>query len=396
MAPQTELAYSRISREKHSDSRLPSPSLEVVATEGQCPPRAAPTSFTTRSSTVYHRLKRRLGRSLRRSYRKRFLVSARKQTKHKHVRAQSRVVGPKRVPGPLSGTGCPDSHGQHHCGLLYKQGGQYEVRIPLCSVMEAPVMVQSQEHHTSGAIYSGSPERDCRQAVSSQSGNPEWSLHQEVFNLLFQQWHTPEVDLFATRYNIKLPKFVSPVLDPQAWAVDALSFSWEDLDLYAFPPIPLLGNVVNKLLSNNCKRLTLIAPGWPNMPWFWDLVELSVQIPLCLPQHPNLVVQPFNGSLHRDPVRSEPSCLAPRVEAIKQQGFSDQVAARIEPPQRPLTRAISEAKWALFVRWCQSNQLDFRSPSIKQVADFLLFLFQEKRLQPSTIEGYRLVFSTGT
>ena len=43
VAPQTELAHSRISREKHFDSRLPSPSLEVVATEGQCPPRAAPT-----------------------------------------------------------------------------------------------------------------------------------------------------------------------------------------------------------------------------------------------------------------------------------------------------------------------------------------------------------------
>ena len=41
---------------------------------------------------------------------------------------------------------------------------------------------------------------------------------------------------------------------------------------------------------------------------------------------------------------SEPSCLAPRIEAIKQQGFSDQVAARIEAPQRPSTRAIYEAK----------------------------------------------------
>ena len=128
----------------------------------------------------------------------------------------------------------------------------------------------------------------------------EWSLHQEVFNLLCQWWHSPEMDLFATRYNNKLPKFVSPVPDPQAWAVDALSFSWEDLDLYAFPPIPLLGNVVNKILSHDCKRIILITPGWPNMPWFWDLVELSVQVPLCLPQHPDLVVQPFNGSLHRD------------------------------------------------------------------------------------------------
>ena len=32
--------------------------------------------------------------------------------------------------------------------------------------------------------------------------------------------------------------------------------------------------------------------------------------------------------------------------------------------------------------------MDFRSPSLKQVADFLLYLFKERQLQPSTIEGY--------
>ena len=87
--------------------------------------------------------------------------------------------------------------------------------------------------------------------------------------------------------------------------------------------------------------------------------------------------------------QSEPSCLTPRVEAIKQQGFSDQVAAKIGAPQRLSARAIYEAKWALFVRWCQSNQVDFVSPSIKQVSVFLLYCFQEKQLQRSTIEGYR-------
>ena len=55
----------------------------------------------------------------------------------------------------------------------------------------------------------------------------EWSLLQEVFNHLCARWHTPQVDLFATRYNHKLPKFVSPVPDPQAWQVDALSLNWE-------------------------------------------------------------------------------------------------------------------------------------------------------------------------
>ena len=87
--------------------------------------------------------------------------------------------------------------------------------------------------------------------------------------------------------------------------------------------------------------------------------------------------------------QSKPSCLAPRAEAIKEQGFSSPVASRIEAPQRSSTRTVYEAKWSIFVRWCEASQVDFRSPSIKQIADFLLHLFQEKNLQPSTIDGYR-------
>ena len=37
--------------------------------------------------------------------------------------------------------------------------------------------------------------------------------------------------------------------------------------------------------------------------------------------------------------------------------------------------------------------MDFRAPSVKEVADFLLFLFHEKNFQPSTIEGYKSAIS---
>ena len=33
--------------------------------------------------------------------------------------------------------------------------------------------------------------------------------------------------------------------------------------------------------------------------------------------------------------------------------------------------------------------MDFRAPPIKSVADFLVYLFQDRKLQPSTIDGYR-------
>ena len=128
----------------------------------------------------------------------------------------------------------------------------------------------------------------------------EWSLHQAVFDLLVQTWHHPQVDMFATKYNCKLAQYVSPVPDPSAWAVDALTVSWENLDMYAFPLVSLLGKVISKLSDHLYKRVILIAPGWPNMPWFWDLVELSSQIPLCLPMHPDLVTQPFNKARHRN------------------------------------------------------------------------------------------------
>ena len=130
-----------------------------------------------------------------------------------------------------------------------------------------------------------------------QTIQTEWSLHPEVFPAICSRWHQPQVDLFATRFNNKLPQFVSPVPDPQAWAVDALSLSWENLDPYTFPPAAILGKVVEKLQYYPCNRIILITPGWPNMPWFWDLVAMSSQIPLCLP---NLVSQPFNQTLHRN------------------------------------------------------------------------------------------------
>ena len=37
----------------------------------------------------------------------------------------------------------------------------------------------------------------------------------------------------------------------------------------------------------------------------------------------------------------------------------------------------NEVKWTIFLNWCQSGAVDFR------------YLFQDRKLQPSTIGGYR-------
>ena len=55
-----------------------------------------------------------------------------------------------------------------------------------------------------------------------------------------------------------------------------------------------------RILTWCTRKQVLIAPGWPNMPWFWDLVTMSSKIPLSLPNLPNLLTQPFIQIPHRN------------------------------------------------------------------------------------------------
>ena len=103
--------------------------------------------------------------------------------------------------------------------------------------------------------------------------------------------------------------------------------------------------------------------------------------------------QSVDTALQSDPSqksdKSKSPCMAPRASTIKVQGFSEAVAARIEAPERGSTRSVYGAKWTIFTKWCLSNKVDFRAPPVKSVADFLMYLFQDRKLQPSTIDGYR-------
>ena len=65
------------------------------------------------------------------------------------------------------------------------------------------------------------------------------------------------------------------------------------------------------------------------------------------------------------------------------------VAERIAAPQRSSTRTIYKSKWALFEKWCRENSVDFSTPSVKQISDFFMYLYQDLNRRPSTIDGYR-------
>ena len=128
----------------------------------------------------------------------------------------------------------------------------------------------------------------------------EWSLNQEIANKIFQIMDFPSIDLFATCLNHRLPFYVSPIPDQKALSIDALTMDWNHIHAYAFPPFHLILAVINKVRLSQCK-IVLIAPLWPDRPWFQELLGLLVSPPVFLPVIPNLLAQLKGRILHQNP-----------------------------------------------------------------------------------------------
>ena len=57
---------------------------------------------------------------------------------------------------------------------------------------------------------------------------------------------------------------------------------------YAFPPTILIPSILAKICQSQC-RIVLIAPFWPQRPWFSELLQLLVSAPIHLPLFPRLL-----------------------------------------------------------------------------------------------------------
>ena len=215
------------------------------------------------------------------------------------------------------------------------------------------------------------------------------TLHLQVFKQICHEWFT-HVDLFATHLNRKVPLYVSLVPDQNAWDIDALNINWSGLTAYAYPPTALLHRVIQKIRHSSC-LIIVVAPGLPGVPCVLGPSAAlnrdptsSTSLKTSSQTVPQLCVS-------QQSTTSQPPCLVFRSGQLQEQGFSVEVAERIAAPQKSSTRTIYKSKWALFEKWCRENSVDFSTPSVKQVSDFFMYLYQDLNRHPSTNDCYRTV-----
>ena len=108
--------------------------------------------------------------------------------------------------------------------------------------------------------------------------NTEWALNTDVFLLLPNVFFQPEVDLFASALNHHIPTYIPWLPDPNAYAVNACTVSWTDLQFYAFPPFSLIPLVLGRIVTDRATGLLIILQ-WTTQSWFPQMLDLLIQHP---------------------------------------------------------------------------------------------------------------------
>ena len=136
VASQKQLENTGILRENYSPTQVSAPSLTMVARGKQCAPRPTFTPNKTCSANLYRRVKRRVGRSLKRIHGKRVVVGAGKQAAHKLSGTQSGFPSLKGVPKSLCKQDSSSGNRQHHSCSLHKQRRRHEIGPTVCPTLE--------------------------------------------------------------------------------------------------------------------------------------------------------------------------------------------------------------------------------------------------------------------
>ena len=176
--------------------------------------------------------------------------------------------------------------------------------------------------------------------------------------------------------------YCSLVPDPQAVFEDAFRHPWDDLNLYAFPPFPLVGRVIAHVQESS-GRTPLARKG---------VVRRPVASTDPITSRPAVVGQsasaaPLQPLPPRRP-RAEPSRVVTLKRHFRKSGFSGRAAKVLSGCFRSSTSRLCQSRWQIFCSWCRGRGFTPVNATVPVVVDFLIHLRHDKGLSVSAVKGY--------
>ena len=206
----------------------------------------------------------------------------------------------------------------------------------------------------------------------------EWNLKREIFAQITTHWGTPEIDLFATRLNTQLPKFVSWKPDPASCFVDAFTISWKSLYFYAFPPFCQIQRCLQKIFVGTSTS----GNHDPTCLAYSSLVATTAKNVNCNPISLAKAGGPtftITLSSNTTPLKEEIDYagMSPVWQSIQDRGISEAAAKLIIASWRDRTKKQYSTYITKWQKFCNQRQISHIQPSVVSVLDFLTLLYQQ-------------------
>ena len=190
---------------------------------------------------------------------------------------------------------------RHYSSVLHKQTRRHEIGPTLCPIVENLDLVYQETSNSQSPTHSRPAKCGSRQAIQTRPDHSNRVVSpSRSFPSYMQQVAPASNRPICHEVQQQVTSLCVTGTGPPGNSSGCTQPAMGGSGRVCLPTSSHFGKVVEKLQDIPCKRIIVIAPGWPNMSWFWDLVTMSSQIPLSLPHVPSLLTQPFNQIPHRN------------------------------------------------------------------------------------------------
>ena len=286
-----------------------------------------------------------------------------------------------------------DIHRQHNGGLIYQQTGWHSFPQSLRRSLENTQLVPGTRHSYQSTSYPRQIQHSCRpplktrqtyqDRMGSGSNSCEFSIPDAQLPKCGSvcdkiQPQTPIICLSSTRLQSTSDR--CPVHGLESSSCICFSSFYSDTCCSRENPTT---SVQNSSHSSVLATTTVVLRTSFSISVSSDSSATnskttdSIQRKICTSKPPN----------------SRPSRLGVIKQSIRDKKFSQNVADFVSRSRRASTQKVYDAKWTIFSNWCHTKKVNPISAPITVIADFLIFLFSEKKCQISTIKGYRSMIS---
>ena len=182
------------------------------------------------------------------------------------------------------------------------------------------------------------------------------------------------VDLFASRNNNKLSRYVSRRPDPEAYAIDAFSLPWANDVFYMFPPFSLIGRILQKVQEEGTEAV-IVAPIWTTQSWWPSLLSLICGKCYQVQRTRQHLYLPHDPDREYPIKKDEPGCFLHIRQELKNRGIQQGARDLILRSWRDGTKQKYNVYINQWFEFCKSKSIDPFHPELRFILMFLTELY---------------------